>query len=42
MNEEKDFFKTCFNTVVGLEVKNESQAIANGMIKSVITHEQMK
>lgn len=28
MNKEKDFFKTCFNTVTGLEVKNKSQAIA--------------
>lgn len=25
MNEEKDFFKTCFNTVVGLEVNNTNQ-----------------
>lgn len=32
MNEEKDFFKTCFNTVVGLEVKNESQAIAKEVV----------
>lgn len=36
MNEEKDFFKTCFNTVAGLEVKNESQAIAKEVILSEI------
>ena len=28
IDKEKDFFKTCFNTVAGLEVKNESEAIA--------------
>ncbi len=36
MSEEKDFFKTCFNTVAGLEVKNESQAIAKEVILSEI------
>ena len=36
MNEEKDFFKTCFNTVAGLEVKNESQAIAKEVVLSEI------
>ena len=36
MNKEKDFFKTCFNTVAGLEVKNESQAIAKEVILSEI------
>ena len=34
MNEEKDFFKICFNTVAGLEVKNESQAIAKEVVLS--------
>lgn len=45
MNKEKDFFKTCFNTVAGLEVKNESQAIAKEMILSEIEqlqHENKK
>lgn len=32
MNKEKDFFKTCFNIVVELEVKNESQAIAKEVV----------
>ena len=36
MNKEKDFFKTCFNTVAGLEVKNESQAIAKEVVLSEI------
>ena len=36
MNEEKDFFKTCFNTVAGLEVKNESEAIAKEVVLSEI------
>ena len=36
MTEEKDFFKTCFNTVAGLEVKNESQAIAKEVVLSEI------
>ena len=30
--KEKKFFKTCFNIVAGLEVKNESQAIAKEVI----------
>ena len=29
---EKDFIKVCFNIVAGLEVKNESQAIAKEAI----------
>lgn len=29
---ERDFIKTCFNIVAGLEVKNESQAIAKEAI----------
>ena len=29
---ERDFMKACFNTVAGLEVKNESQAIAKEVI----------
>lgn len=32
MNKEKEFFKTCFNTVARLEVKNESQAIAKEVV----------
>ena len=35
MSEEKnerDFMKACFNAVAGLEVKNESQAIAKEVI----------
>lgn len=40
MNEEKDFFKTCFNTVAGLEVKNESQAIAKEIVLSEIENLQ--
>ena len=36
MSEEKDFFKTCFNRVAGLEVKNESQAIAKEVVLSEI------
>lgn len=42
MNEEKDFFKTCFNTVVGLEVKNESQAIAKEVVLSEIENLQQE
>lgn len=42
MNKEKDFFKTCFNTVAGLEVKNESQAIAKEVILSEIKNLQQK
>ena len=29
---ERDFMKACFNAVAGLEVKNESQAIAKKVI----------
>ena len=36
MNKEKDFFKTCFNIVAGLEVENESQAIAKEVVLSEI------
>lgn len=36
MNEEKDFFKTCFNIVAGLEVKNESQSIAKEVVLNEI------
>lgn len=36
MNKEKDFFKTCFNTVARLEVKNESQAIAKEVVLSEV------
>lgn len=42
MNEEKDFFKTCFNTVAGLEVKNESQAIAKEVVLSEIEQLQQE
>lgn len=40
MNKEKDFFKTCFDTVAGLEVKNESQAIAKEVVLSEIRNSQ--
>ena len=40
MSEEKDFFKTCFNTVASLEVTNESQAIAKEVVLNEI--EQLK
>lgn len=40
MNKEKDFFKTCFNIVVELEVKNESQAIAKEVVLSEIENLQ--
>lgn len=36
MNKEKDFFKTCFNTVARLEVKNESQEIAKEVVLSEV------
>lgn len=36
MDNEKDFFKTCFNTVAGLKVKNESQGIAKEVILNEI------
>ena len=42
MDKEKDFFKTCFNTVAGLEVKNESQAIAKEVILSEIEQLQQE
>ena len=42
MNKEKDFFKTCFNTVAGLEVKNESQAIAKEVVLSEIENLQQQ
>ena len=42
MKEEKDFFKTCFNTVAGLEVKNESQAIAKEVVLSEIENLQQE
>lgn len=42
MNKEKDFFKTCFDTIVGLEVKNESQAIAKEVVLSEIEHLQQQ
>lgn len=42
MNKEKDFFKTCFNTLTGLEVKNESQAIAKEVVLSEIENLQQE
>ena len=42
MNKEKDFFKTCFNTLAGLEVKNESQAIAKEVVLSEIENLQQE
>lgn len=36
MDKEKDFFKTCFDTVASLEVTNESQAIAKEVVLSEI------
>ena len=42
MNKEKDFFKTCFNTVAGLEVKNESQAIAKEVVLSELENLQQE
>lgn len=42
MNKEKDFFKTCFNTVAGLEVTNESQAIAKEVVLSEIENLQQE
>ena len=42
MNKEKDFFKTCFNIVAGLEVKNESQAIAKEVVLSEIKNLQQE
>ena len=40
--EEKGFFKTCFNTVAGLEVKNENQAIAKEVVLSEIENLQQE
>lgn len=42
MNEEKDFFKTCFNIIAGLEVKNESQAIAKEVVLDEIENLQQE
>lgn len=42
MNKEKDFFKTCFNTVAGLEVENESQEIAKEVVLSEIENLQQQ
>ena len=42
MSEEKDFFKTCFDTVAGLEVKNESQAIAKEVVLDEIENLQQE
>lgn len=42
MNKEKDFFKTCFDTIAGLEVKNESQAIAKEVVLSEIERLQQE
>lgn len=42
MNKEKDFFKTCFDTVAGLEVKNESQAIAKEVILDEVENLQQR
>ena len=42
MSKEKDFFKTCFNTVASLEVKNESQAIAKEVVLSEIEQVQQE
>lgn len=40
MNKEKDFFKTCLNIVAGLEVKNESQAIAKEVVLNEVENLQ--
>ena len=42
MNKEKDFFKTCFDTVAGLEVKNESQAIAKEVVLDEVENLQQR
>ena len=42
MSKEKDFFKTCFNTVAGLEVTNESQAIAKEVVLNEIENLQQQ
>ena len=40
MKEEKDFFKTCFDVVAGLEVQNETQAIAKEVVLDEIENLQ--
>ena len=42
MNGEKDFFKTCFDTVAGLNVENESQAIAKEVVLDEIENLQQE
>lgn len=42
MSEEKDFFKTCFNTVASLDVKNESQVIAKEVVLSEVENLQQE
>lgn len=42
MNKEKDFFKTCFNIVAGLDVRNESQAIAKEVVLSEVENLQQE
>ena len=42
MNKGKDFFKTCFNTVAGLDVTNESQVIAKEVVLSEIENLQQE
>lgn len=42
MSEEKDFFKTCFDIVAGLEVENESQAIAKEVVLDEIENLQQE
>lgn len=42
MSKEKDFFKTCIGIVAGLEVKNESQAIAKEVVLSEVKNLQQE
>ena len=42
MNKEKDFFKTCFNIVASLDVKNESQAIAKEVVLGEVENLQQE
>lgn len=42
MDKEKDFFKTCFNTVASLEVINESQAIAKEVVLNEVENLQQE
>lgn len=42
MNKEKDFFKTCFDIVKGLEVENESEAIAKVVVLNEIENLQQE